>query len=93
MTIEPRNRHLLLEPVESKEQNEITILTPEDYHTPKEQYKTYKILSVAEDCSKINANDVGKIVLVNNSAVEEINFGGITQYLMLENHVYGVCTG
>ncbi len=91
MRVEPRNRHLLLEPVEDREKDEITILTPEDYHTPRERHKAYKVLSVATDCSKINTQDVGKVVLVNNAAVEEINFGGTTQYLMLENHVYGVC--
>ena len=92
MTIEPRNRHLSLKPVQTEEEEKVQILLPEDYNRPKARHHLYEILAVAGDCEKVNAYDIGKVVLVNNSMVEEFNIGDRVQYLMLENYVYGVCT-
>ena len=93
MTIEPRNRHLSLRPVVVEEEKEkVQFLLPEGYQDPNPSHHLYEILAVANDCEKVNAYDIGKMVLVNNSMVEELNIGEKVQYLMLENYVYGVCT-
>lgn len=93
MTIEPRNRHLSLSPIAIEEKKEkVQFLLPEGYQEPKSSHHLYKILAVAIDCERVNAYDVGKVALVNNSMVEEFNIGEKVQYLMLENYVYGVCT-
>jgi len=90
--LEPLNRHVLLEPVESKEteKEQSTILVPDDYSVPKSRHGLCKILAVARDCDKFNDADVNKIVLINNSMVEEIKIEDTVYYLMLENHAYGL---
>lgn len=90
MKFEPRNRHLLLEPTAKEEQEESTVLVPNDYSVPKSRYDLYKVVAVSIDCEKFNQDDVGKLVVVNNSTVEEIKVMNHIQYLMLENHVYGI---
>ena len=90
--LEPLNRHILLEPVESEETEEekSTILVPDDYSVPKSRHGLCKVLAVARDCDKFNNTDVNKTALVNNSMVEEIKVGDAIYYLMLENHAYGL---
>ena len=88
----PLNRHILLEPIETKEAEEekSTILVPDDYSIPKSRYGLCRILDIARDCDKFSSADVNKTVLVNNSMVEEIKVENSVHYLMLENHAYGL---
>jgi hypothetical protein len=90
--LEPLNRHVLLEPIETEETEEekSTILVPDDYSVPKSRYGLCKILAIARDCDKFNNTDVSKTVLVNNSMIEEIKVEETVYYLMLENHAYGL---
>ena len=90
--LEPLNRHVLLEPIETEETEEekSTILVPDNYSVPKSRYGLCKVLAVARDCDKFNSTDVSKIVLVNNSMIEEIKVEDSIYYLILENHIYGL---
>jgi co-chaperonin GroES (HSP10) len=89
--LEPLNRHVLLEPIESEEAEEkSTILVPDDYSVPTSRHGLCKVLAVARDCDKFNDTDVNKTVLVNNSMIEEIKVEETVYYLMLENHAYGL---
>jgi len=89
MKFKPFNRHLLLEPIlEEKKEKQNTILVPEDYSTPK-RYKAYKIVAAAQDCTQLDNSDIGKMIIVNNIMVEEVDVNDNIFYLLLENHVYG----
>ena len=89
--LEPLNRHVLLEPIETEETEEkSTILVPDDYSVPKSRYGLCKVLAIARDCDKFNSSDVSNTVLVNNSMIEEIKIEETVYYLMLENHAYGL---
>ena len=91
MTFKPLNRHTLLHPIEKVEkENKSTILVPNDYIQVKSPYETYVVADIARDCEKVNDDDIGQQVVVNNSMVEEIKVHGETYYLLLENYVYGV---
>ena len=93
MKLEPRNRHLLIEPIveeEKKEANTTNILLPDDYAVPPKPYVTARVLSVAPTCNV--GVSKGDKVLVENSMVQKIEIGDDEFYLVLENYVYGVIT-
>ena len=86
----PLNRHLLLERVEEKEEeNKSTILVPDDYKVKKSPYGLYLVKQVAPDCEKVKLFSGAKIV-VNESMVEEVNVASQKYCLILENYVYGL---
>ena len=91
MKLEPRNRHLLIEPIveeEKKEENTTNILLPDDYATPPKPYATARVLSVSPSCNV--GVSKGDKVLVENSMVQKIEIDDDEFYLVLENYVYGV---
>ena len=91
MSLDPRNRFLLLEeaPVKTEEETP-TILLPEDYNIATNPFGVYKISQVATDCTKVNLEDVGSLVIVNDSMVETASLDQGDFLLVQENHVYGV---
>ena len=92
MSFTPCNRHMLLKPAKmAEEQNKATILVPEEYSMPKSRHQVYEVLSMSNDCEKLQ--DLVKekdYVVVDNSMVEEIKVSGTTFHLVLENYIYGV---
>ena len=86
MYLEPKNRHILVLPIEQEEE-ETTILLPEEYKKPKPPYVTCDVLGIAEDCTlKIN---IGDTIVVEGTMLCEVKAMGETNYLVLENYVYG----
>ena len=89
MRLNPRNRHILIEPiVEAKEEKKTNILLPEDYQERPKPYMLARVLAVAPNCS-IALSKEDKI-LVENSMVQKIDIDDHEFYLLLENYVYGV---
>ena len=91
MKLEPRNRHLLIEPIVEevkKEENTTNILLPDDYAAPPKPYATARVLSVSPPCNV--GVSKGDKVLVENSMVQKIEIDDDEFYLVLENYVYGV---
>ena len=86
MYLEPYNRHLLVLP-NFKEEDDVSFILPEDYKKPQAPYITCEVLGIASDC-KINLEISDKIV-IERSMLQEIKTGGETNYLVLENYVYG----
>ena len=86
MYLEPHNRHLLVLPMEA-EKEEIKFVLPDEYKTPESPYVICDILGIASDC-KVSLN-VGDRVVVERRMVQEIKALGETNYLVLENYVYG----
>jgi|TARA_R110000823_G_scaffold289175_1_gene407575 co-chaperonin GroES (HSP10) len=86
MYLEPLNRHLLVSPL-FEEQEETKIILPESYKRPESPYVVCDILGVSKDC-KIDIN-IGNKIVVDRSMIQEIKAAGETNYLVLENYVYG----
>ena len=87
MYLEPHNRHLLVFPMEDKNNEEVSFVLPDEYKIPESPYVICDILGIADDC-KISLS-VGDRVIVERRMLLEIKALGQTNYLVLENYVYG----
>ena len=91
MKFDPRNRFILVSGVENvKEETQPTVLVPEGYSIKTSPYGVYKIQQLSEDCTKVSIDDVGKLVMVDDSMVETASLDQGDFLLVLENHIYGV---
>ena len=86
MYLEPKNRHLLVHPV-SEEKKDVKFVLPDEYKTPESQHIVCDILGVAADCN-IDVV-IGDRIVAERSMLQEIKALGETNYLVLENYVYG----
>ncbi len=89
MMLNPRNRHLLVVPQDEREQEEErTVLLPENYRKPQSPYATVSVFSVAPDVAQhLMAGDT---LVVERSMLKEVPFEGETFYLVLENYILGI---
>ena len=91
MSLDPRNRFLLLEEApQPTEENAPTILLPEDYNVKTNQFGVYRISQISADCSKVNLEDIGKLVVVEDHMVSTASLDQGDFLLIQENHIYGV---
>ena len=91
MSLDPRNRFLLLEEAPAPtEENAPTILLPEDYNVKTNPFGVYKISQISTDCTKITLDDIGKLVIVEDHMVSTASLEQGDFLLVQENHVYGV---
>jgi hypothetical protein len=86
MYLEPKNRHLLVLPMEPEEEESV-ILLPEEYKKPRTPYIICDVLGISEDCN-IDI-DIGDTVVIEGSMLCEVKASGETNYLVLENYIYG----
>lgn len=86
MYLEPKNRHLLVLPIQEKKEK-TTIILPEDYKKPESPYVTCDVLGKSDDCT-ISTN-IGDRIVVERRMLCEVKAMGETNYLVLENYVYG----
>jgi len=94
MKFNPKNRYILLGGIpESKDDNEVTILLPEEYTMRTNPHGVYQIQQFSDDCTKISLDDIGKLVVVNDLMVETASLDQGDFLLVLENHIYGVLEG
>ena len=95
MTLDPRNRHLLVKPIEEEEEKEEKpvsgVLLPDSYKPQQSPYVAAKVIELAPDCS-INC-EPDNIIIIERSMLNEVNFGEEVFYLVLENYVLGVLEG
>jgi len=91
MSLNPRNRFILLGDVpKNHDEERPTILLPEEYTAKTNPHGVYQIRQYSADCTKLSIDDVGKLVVVNDSMVETVNVEQGEFLLILENHIYGV---
>ena len=86
MYLEPKNRHLLVLPLKDEKKEELFVL-PEDYKKPESPYVACDVLGIATDCSV--EVDIGDTIVVERRMLSEVKAMGETNYLILENYVYG----
>tara|TARA_R110000824_G_scaffold29858_1_gene98877 strand:+ start:165 stop:482 length:318 start_codon:yes stop_codon:yes gene_type:complete len=87
MYFEPKNRHLLVLPLAAEEEEKSVIVLPDDYKHPQSIYVSCDVLGKASDC-KVEV-EVGDRVVIERRMIQEIKAAGETNYLVLENYVYG----
>ena len=91
MSLDPRNRFILLEEApQQTEEDTPTILLPDDYNVKTNQFGVYKISQISVDCTKVNLEDVGKLVVVEDHMVSTASLEQGDFLLVQENHIYGV---
>lgn len=85
MIIKPQNRHLLVEVLESEQEDKPTILVPEDYTVrTANEYQLVRILATAPDSSLF---DVGQCAVVEGHMIKSVGVGSSPYQLVLENYV------
>lgn len=87
----PLNRHIHID-LGSLDQNETTtgILLPEEYKPSEQRYTTATVVATSEDVKFLNSLRKGTQIIIDKSMVEEINFGGKTINVILENYILGI---
>ena len=88
MSLIPKNRNLLVK-LQDKEEEETTILLPEDYKKV-DPYTVVEILDVAEDCNSFTSDNIGMLTVVPTHTIVEVSVGGEDYSLVLENLALGV---
>ena len=86
MKFEPRNRHLLVEKIQKKEE-ETSVLLPESYKKV-EEYLLLRVLATSPDCSVMARK--GEKIVVPTHLVQEVDVDGQNFSIVLENHICGV---
>jgi len=87
MYFEPKNRHLLVLPLEVEKKQESKIILPQDYKKPESHYVICDVLGISDDCTV--EIDIGNRIVIERRMLQEVKAGGETNYLVLENYVYG----
>jgi hypothetical protein len=86
MYLEPKNRHLVILPIDEQEEPSLIVL-PDDYKKPESPFLVCDVLGKSLDCA-IEV-DIGDTIIVERRMVSEVKALGETNYLVLENYVYG----
>ena len=90
-TFDPRNRYVLLTEVSEETVDEKPlVLLPEDYTAKSSPYGVYELNQISADCQKVSLDDIGKLIMVNDSMVETASLDQGNFLLIQANHVYGV---
>ena len=90
MKLIPENRHLLVEPIEEKEEKleGVKILTPDDYKRPESPYVLCKVVNVADNCTTTEIA-IDNEVIVERRMLHKVDISDKSFYLVLENYIYG----
>jgi len=84
MNILPKNKHILIEPMEEEKQEQPAVLLPSDYQK-KAEYIVAKVLKV-HDSVKSEISE-GSLVVAEPNMVREVSIDGDIHYLLQANYV------
>jgi co-chaperonin GroES (HSP10) len=88
MFINIYNRHVLIELVEEKEEEQQSLIAlPQDYKKVKSPYMVAKVLQVSDECKLFL--EQGDLIVIERRMLTEIEIKGEKNYLVLENYIYG----
>jgi co-chaperonin GroES (HSP10) len=82
--IKPWNRRLLVELLTKEEEDNSTILVPDNYKPMLDRHVTARVLATSTDGT---AELLNSKIAVESNGVEEIIIAGAPHYLVLENYV------
>lgn len=93
-SLQPVNRHLVIEPLFSERKTKSGVYLPEDFVAQSDKHITAKVLSVSKDCStnlkELISESTAREVVVDTSMIEKVSFHGEECYTILENYIVGV---
>ena len=93
-TLQPVNRHLVIDPVFSERKTESGVYLPEEFVNQTEKHITAKVLNFSKDCSEnlreLISDSPTKEVVIDTSMIEKISVNGEECYTILENYIVGV---
>ena len=85
MILKPKNRHLLVEVIESEKDETPTILVPDDYVvSTTDQHQLVRILATAPDSPQFEA---GQCAVVEGHMLKSVKVLESVHQLVLENYV------
>ena len=84
MTIKGRNRYIVVDIREEKEDDSTIVLLPDDY---KKQDETHAIGIIRECGSCSGEYAPGEMIVFPRHLIQEFVFEGETTYLVLESHI------
>ena len=85
MIVKPQNRHLLVEVLESEQEDKPTILVPEGYAVKtSNEYQLVRILAAAPDSLLF---EKGQCAVVEGHMIKSVDIGSSPHQLVLENYV------
>ena len=88
MFINIYNRHVLIELVEEKEEEQQSLIAlPQDYKKTVSPYMVAKVLQVSDECKLFL--EEGDLIVIERRMLTEIEIKGEKNYLVLENYIYG----
>jgi co-chaperonin GroES (HSP10) len=88
MFINIYNRHVLIELVEEKEEEQKSLIAlPQDYKKTVSPYMVAKVLQISDDCKLFL--EQGDLIVIERRMLTEIEIKGEKNYLVLENYIYG----
>ena len=88
MNISPKNRHMLVETVDTTDDSKPQILVPDDYvQTTAKEHELVKVLALAPDCSASTHEALGLQALVEGHMIKKVEIAGKEYKLVLENYM------
>lgn len=88
MINEVYNRHVLIQPVEEKKEEQTSLIAlPEDYKKVESPYVVATVIDFSDDC-KCRLS-IGSDVVLERRMMIEVDIKGKKNYLVLENYIYG----
>ena len=74
MYLEPKNRHLLVLPLDEREESQSLIVLPDGYEPEHSAYVACDVLGKSEDCSV--EVDIGDRIIIERRMLCEVKAGG-----------------
>ena len=89
MNFIPYNRHLLINPLEEEEEEQLSVVVlPTDYVKPTSPYLACEVAGISAECN-LQAINIGDHIVVERRMLHKVDIGDETFYLVLENYVFG----
>ena len=87
----PVNRYVEIQ-LSEQEPNETQsgILLPDDFKPTEERYAVANVISAADDVKFLKSLEEGCSIILDKTMVENINFGGESINVVLENYIVGI---
>ena len=90
MNFEPTNRHILVNPMEEKqEESNSLIMLPDDYKKQESPYLFCSVVAVARDSKLLTIIEEHDTIIIERRMLQKIALGGGEIYLVLDNYVMG----
>jgi len=90
MKFEPTNRHILVSPIEEKqEESNSLIMLPDDYKKQESPYLACSVLAIASDSKLIDSLSINDTIIIERRMLQKIEMNGTEFYLVLDNYVMG----